>query len=728
MIRLHALLILTLCAFGVKAQRVFLFEPNSFFTDGIGRECIWADTAFNGRPELLCTCNNADAAASIGTSTLWPGGGAGLNLSGSGLNKLAVWDGGMARTSHRELLGRVMVMDSPTTLSSHTTAVVGNMIATGINPQAKGMSYATQLKNWNFANDNAEIVSAAGDLLLSNHSYATTCAWTNIGGQLYWYGDSSLHPTRDWKFGYYDNRSRIWDSIMYAQPYFLMVKASGNDRGNGVAPGTPHMYWNGTGWALSTTTRDTVGPYDCISTFGNAKNILCVGAVPTVVSGYIGNVTPFSYSTFGPTDDGRIKPDLVGPSGVINSVGSAHDSAYAGLGGTSIAAPAIASSLLLLQQYHQQQKGVYMRNASLKALAIHSARRCKPNFPGPDYECGWGIPNMAKALSILKDTLKQGLKESALNNQTSYTLFVYIQANDTFRSTLVWTDPKGVTGLPAYNDTSSKLVNDLDMRLLTLTDSLVLQPFVLNPSNPALPATTGNNNRDNVEQLFGSNLNPGWYKIVITHKGQLQASQPQTFSLVYSGANATTALPVSWLAIKAEQKTTTVCKISWATSTETNNDYFLVLEGESADVMFSFSSAKGKGNSRVINWYEAYHIQPEGFSKTHYYKVCQIDFDGKQTCSKTISFTPENLLAIRAIVPNPFADKFTVYHTSNAPSLTYEILNVTGSMVLNGNVANNADKAFEINGSMLAAGVYTLRLIEQGGNNEIVYYRLIKDN
>lgn len=510
--------------------------PVSFNLDN-GGNCAFDGFGFNKQPQFLCTCNNLDAAKTIGTNQLWTGGALGLNINGTGLNKLALWDGGSARTTHHELTGRVQIVDSPNAMSSHTTAVIGNLMATGINPLAKGMAYQTIVRNWNFTNDNAEIIGAAPSLFLSNHSYGSTVAWQYIGGSWYWYGDSVLNQTRDWKFGYYDNRSRIWDSVMVANPYYLMVKAAGNDRGSGVAPGTTHYYWNGNAWALSNTTRDTVGPYDCMATFGCAKNILTIGAAAVLPNGYAGpsSVNILSYSSWGPTDDGRIKPDLVAASGNILSTGSANDSAYATLGGTSMAAPNVTGSLLLLQQYHQQLKGKYMRNATLKTLAIHTADRCK-NALGPNYECGWGLPNMPKAANCISDSVYSTLAELSLNNNDTFTAWIYTNGTDTVKTTMGWTDPKGNTLSPAYNDTTLQLVNDLDLRLLNTTGSIIRSPFVLNPANPALAATTGDNFRDNIEQVFATGLSAGFYQIRVTHKSQLLAQNVQPFALLLSGA------------------------------------------------------------------------------------------------------------------------------------------------------------------------------------------------
>jgi hypothetical protein len=708
---LLAISILTLWVGYLPAQRVFSLETPQSFSTANGSECSFDSYGYRSIPNYLCTCNNLDAAKTLQTHQLWPGGALGLNLSGTGLNKLGIWDGGAARTSHRELLGRVQVMDSPTTLSGHTTAVLGNMIASGLNPNVRGMCYATQIKNWNFSNDNAEIIAAANDLLVSNHSYASTSAWTNIGGQWYWYGDSSLHLTKDWKFGYYDNRSRIWDSIMVAQPYYLMVKASGNDRGNGVAPGTPHFYWNGTAWAGSTTTRDTVGPYDCISTFGNAKNILCVGAVPVQPNGLVGNINTFSYSSWGPTDDGRIKPDLVAPSGVILSVGSANDSAYAGLGGTSMSAPSVTASLLLLQQYHQQLKGVYMRNATLKALAIHSARRCKPNLPGPDYECGWGIPDMAKAASFLRDSIQHKVIEQLIHNNDSLVAFVYVNPWDTLRSTLVWTDPKGITGAPAFNDTVPKLVNDFDMRLYTQNDSLIGFPFILNPFNPAAAATTGDNYRDNVEQIMKTNLPSGWYKIKVKHKGNLQALQSQRVSLIVSGASTQTALPVYWLSLVANQLAANAVEVNWKTSQEINNDHFWIWYGTQAENMIRVvGKINAAGNTLGIRSYSFYHLRSEGFAGDNYYKIEQVDRDGTSSFSPIFQLQGENNYGIKSISPNPFHIEFKInYEGPPGVQLPLEIINIHGIPV-HEQFLDGSNSTATINAANLAEGIYFLRL------------------
>jgi hypothetical protein len=83
------------------------------------------------------------------------------------------------------------------------------------------------------------------------------------------------------------------------------------------------------------------------------------------------------------------------------------------------------------------------------------------------------------------------------------------------------------------NDRTPKLVNDLDIRI---SDGVTtFKPWVLDPANPSVAATTGDNIRDNVEQVYIPNTIPGKaYTITISHKGTL-VSGPQAYSLIVTG-------------------------------------------------------------------------------------------------------------------------------------------------------------------------------------------------
>jgi hypothetical protein len=100
----------------------------------------------NHFPEFKRECSNINAAITIGANLVWPTGNLGYNLSGSGMNYLGIWDSGAIRGTHQEFRNRVTQMDGTTSLSPHSNGVAGIMMATGILPSAKGMSYLSSLK------------------------------------------------------------------------------------------------------------------------------------------------------------------------------------------------------------------------------------------------------------------------------------------------------------------------------------------------------------------------------------------------------------------------------------------------------------------------------------------------------------------------------------------------------------------------------------------------------
>lgn len=92
-------------------------------------------------PEYIAT-NNINSASTISTNKVLVGGVSGLNLSGSGIT-MAMWDGGEVCNQHPELIGRATqgTHESPVGFSSaHATHVAGTLIASGINPNSRGMA------------------------------------------------------------------------------------------------------------------------------------------------------------------------------------------------------------------------------------------------------------------------------------------------------------------------------------------------------------------------------------------------------------------------------------------------------------------------------------------------------------------------------------------------------------------------------------------------------------
>jgi hypothetical protein len=515
--------------------------------------------AFN-LPKYYIQHNNAIAANTTRANQLWPGGSSGLNLSGSSnavKNKLGVWDGGKILNTHVELVNRVTQKDNAAVLSDHATHVTGTMVASGVNPSAKGMAYGIQgIIAYDFTGDKAEVASEAANLLISNHSYGTITGWNYNSSQSRWefYGRST--DNEDYKFGYYSNDAQLLDSIAYNAPYYLFVKSAGNSRNqNGPAVGQPYFRYNASNSMAAAGNRpDGISSndgYGIVSWDGNAKNILTVGAVNGISSIYSRpeDVVMSNFSCWGPTDDGRIKPDVVANGVAVLSSTSGSNTSYASLSGTSMSSPNASGSLLLLQElYARLKNGEFLRAATIKGLAIHTASEAG-SAPGPDYKFGFGLLNVEKAASVISTAVANNnsassehlMFENVLNaTTTSFSTNVIASGKGQLRATISWTDPKGnVETVNVLNDPTPKLVNDLDVRVTTNNGTKVFRPWVMIPSSPSSDPSPGDNVIDNVEVVDVDSTIPGQsYTVTVTHKNTLQRGV-QAYSLLVSGVGGT---------------------------------------------------------------------------------------------------------------------------------------------------------------------------------------------
>lgn len=497
----------------------------------------------NGLPRYYLT-ENINAAKTISTDKVWPTGGFGFSLSGSGIT-LGEWDAGMVRATHQEFGTRVTSTEGA--LNFHSTHVAGTMVAAGVSPTRKGMSSAGTLKSYDWNNDNAEMAAqAAAGLRVSNHSYGLITGWyyNYFGDSKWaWFGDPVISTVEDYRFGFYDAEAGSWDAIAVNAPYYLMVKAAGNDRNEGPGTGATLSHWVfvGGSWILQTVSRNQDGNsgYDCIEGAGIGKNVLTVGAVDDLASGYVNaaGVTMSTFSCWGPTDDGRIKPDIVANGVGLSSTFETADNAYGTLNGTSMATPNATGSIGLLLEYHNSlHNNTLILSSTMKGLIIHTADEAG-TAPGPDYRFGWGLMNTLKAAQLMRKDSADGftshIKEILMHNHDTVRLLVGSDGLQELRATLSWTDAAGTVSAPSLDPTTIKLINDFDLRIIKRIDLTTSSPWILNPSVPTSAATTGDNIRDNVEQVLIPSPVKTNYIVQITHKGTL--GSPQYVSLILSG-------------------------------------------------------------------------------------------------------------------------------------------------------------------------------------------------
>lgn len=489
------------------------------FVDSIGKRNFLLIPAEGKGYSYLATLNTG-AAQTTGAAVLQDET-KGFRLAGEGI-VAGVWDDGLV-IDHVEFDKRILSKEG-TSFFNHATHVTGTILASGVNTSAKGMAPQAKAYTFDFGDDLTEMISLASEdergLLFSNHSYGTVTGWSKPNGVWTWFGDASISAEEDYLHGFYNQRAKDTDALAYLSPYYTIVWAAGNDRfetGDGTHPADCNK---GAG-------------YDCIIPDAVAKNIITVGAVSKVPNySSPGSVTMSHYSSWGPTDDGRIKPDIVSAGTDVFSTLASGTNTYGYFTGTSMATPTVTGSLMLLQElYSKMNGGHYMKAATLKALAIHTAKEAGPKA-GPDYQFGWGLLDVKAAADLIVslNDKENRLIEGSLTNGETYQFEISPAANKKITLTLCWTDPEGSPTVPALDPLDKMLVNDLDVRLID-ENGVITSPWILNPSVPQAQAMQGDNTRDNVEKIEFDTPLQKKYTVLVRHKGQLK-NDKQDFSLL----------------------------------------------------------------------------------------------------------------------------------------------------------------------------------------------------
>ncbi|MGZ4778689.1 MAG: S8 family serine peptidase [Thermoanaerobaculia bacterium] len=517
-------------------------------------------TVYGGAPFRPKTYNQTQAIL----ADVAPLAAAPYNLAGDGL-VLSYFELGPAYAAHREFGGRLTVEfkcaatndDSCNDLSNkaHATHTGGTLIAAGLDPESKGMAPVATLHGFRALDDSPDWLTTKTTTLktlgvvVDNNSWGVILGWNrDNSGNWIWYGF-------DEGIGGYESTDAAIDHAARVNGA-LMVHSAGNEATTGgpksapfahqhvddnftVIPGETFCYSNdgsgtdcvapcSTGLSHCEIDRHPFHtPFGSVGLFASPKNILTVGATSSSPDPVTLKPTIASFSSRGPTRDGRVKPEISAPG--VNVRSTLPNDSYGNESGTSMASPLTAGTGALLAQLWKKTFNALPQPVDIKTILIAGAQDL--GNPGPDYTFGFGFLDGKASADLIVADNGQG-KRIRIDTIAQGAQFQYpltITSTQNVRVVLGWADPEVLNLGDAF--AGNTLINDLDVKVLDPSGNTTF-PYVLNKDIPDANATRGVNTVDNTEEVEIANANPGVYRIVLDGT---RVVSPQRFVLIGNG-------------------------------------------------------------------------------------------------------------------------------------------------------------------------------------------------
>lgn len=408
---------------------------------------------------------------------------------------------------HPDLFGRVRreqnyasPVDTVDTLGhgTHVAGIVGGSPPLGSRPadpdgfvHGVGIAPAVEVLDINAIATTASFPPEGGFQTLSRD------AWQ--GGARIW--NASWHTGEGQRVGYtasaraMDEISRNADPGTPGSEEFLLVFSAGNAGGSG--PTAPKEAKNLISVGATSSGRNIIWPreedIDQVASFSSKGPMKDKRNFPVVSA-------PGSYVISARAPEGVLTATCVPPP---DGAGL-----YASCSGTSMAAPHVTGSSILIHQWWKRETGALPSPAMVKALLVNGATDMgKGDIPNRNE--GWGRINLGNVFAATPDLfVDQGTVLGDLGQSATYTVE---SDGGPLRATLAWSDAPGAVGAdPA-------LVNDLDLAVERLgSDGLPVQAWLGNAFEGGTSVTGGSPDRlNNVENVFLGSAEAGTYRITV---------------------------------------------------------------------------------------------------------------------------------------------------------------------------------------------------------------------
>lgn len=415
-------------------------------------------------------------------------------------------------------------------LMGHGTHVAGSIVSRGSQSAGvfKGAAFEARLiahSLWSPTLNNLMVPTKLSDLFVAAQK------------------DGAKFHTNSWgsakNFGAYDAFARQVDEFSFNNPQMLILFSAGNSgvdrnrdgRIDSDSIGSPGTSKNALTVGASENYELSGGIQRKISELRDAKETWGVEPIfSSKVSDQPNGLAMFS--SRGPTDDGRIKPDLVAPGTNILSTRSLHpksvdlwgryDDYYVWSGGTSMSTPLVAGAAALVCEVLQKKFQIQNPSATLvKAILMATSQDLFPGQYGsggpgqeqltkrPNFDQGFGRVDVSKVLELSSERLIDDKKGVATGESQEFD--IELKQEQKLNILVIWNDA------PANENVAKTLVNDLTLE-------------VTGPETQFVSNDSINNFRH-----FEKSSKPGIYKIrVIGRQIPMGIGGKQPYSVVIS--------------------------------------------------------------------------------------------------------------------------------------------------------------------------------------------------
>ena len=464
--------------------------------------------------------------------------------------------------------------------SGHGTHVACTVLGDGSKGGYAGVAPDAELYFQAMENDNTgNFVSPSLNYLLNTAYNAGARIHTNSWGS----SATSTQGEYTSEAEALDDRSFNYDKVSNGQEGLTILFAAGNDGPNPGTVGSP----------------------------STAKNVVTVGNHQARYNGAPDNL--MSGSSRGPTDDGRIKPDIIAPGGYVRSCraqeaqdtgGSSWQSTwYLEYTGTSMATPNAAGAATLIREYLIEiAQRPSPQGALVKALLVLGAQDINSRDI-PNNDEGWGRVNLKETLAPSQGRGIWVDDRSVLTSSGTSKSYVFnvTFANSQLKAVLAWSDYRG------SRFASKALVNDLDLEVESPDGTVYLGNDFANGRS-----TTGGAKDDinNLEVVLIDAAMKGIWTVRVKdayHAGS--GSQP--FAIAVSGQGVNDLRPDPQVVLNSMQLNVTIPQVGDQVRLTTDVFNAGNIKAESVDISFNVDGVEidrktldiNPGATRQSTWY-----------------------------------------------------------------------------------------------------------------------------